>query len=249
MQRFRNRMFLLCVAAAAVAPGISSLEAVAQTNTCNGFVSIAYPPSNSIANERVRIGVSAGQINGGSKLRVNSLTFYLDCRNKGCSNNFFQNCNVDSDCNPGKTCKALGTTCADDGNVVNYVGNITTNCGVTWTATFPNGSNQVVFNASPQLQIPANSPGCSLEFDVTKVASQSNDTTPNQVEQVAGYVNATCDNGSTSSNMQAGFLNVSSQGVLDEQPAPAMAEVGLIATGIGLSLIGGRRLRRRSSNR
>lgn len=78
---------------------------------------------------------------------------------------------------------------------------ITTNCGVSWNSNVAGGSsgiNQLIFTASPHLDIPANTPTlpgfCFVRFDV-KVLGLSTDKTPNETEELVGYDVAQCDNG------------------------------------------------------
>jgi hypothetical protein len=154
--------------------------------TCNVQVILGYtnlPPVNIQGSiDRVRIRLGAGPIAGGTKLTVDQVTFDLDCRDD-----------------------SPAGTCVDDGAVAGYANNITSDCGVTWTAN-PVG-NTVTFTASPPLDIPASQIACTLEFDIEKLASSSNDGTPTVIEQRA-TLTGTCDNGKSGSNTSTGSVTV-----------------------------------------
>src|SRR5207249_7078556 len=106
-----------------------------------------------------------------------------------------------------------------EGATVEYEGDstITTDCGVTWSTghALSSSPNEVVFTPSSPLNIPANRaipPGfCTVEFDV-KVLTQSIDNTPEQIEEVTGYLasqaDASCDNNLTLSGQQASSIPV-----------------------------------------
>jgi hypothetical protein len=117
----------------------------------------------------------------------------------------------DLDCDSGSP---LGLGCADDGPVVQYLGDgtIATDC----PATFATGHgvdvlpNQVVFTADVPFDVVAAQPEfCTLSFDV-RVVSRSSDPTPDLIQQVAGYSAAgedvACDNGLESAGSQAGSV-------------------------------------------
>src|SRR5207302_11292904 len=167
------RLGLLALAVAAAAPGVARA-----VNTCNGLITIDYVtgPNFVIPGDvvRVRLTLGTGSIQGGTKLTVNRVRFDLDC-----NSNF-----------------TLGIPCTDEGAIVEYEGDptITTTCaGVTWSSghLVSSSPNEVVFTPSTPVMIPAGQsipPGfCALEFDV-KVLSQSVDSTPDQIEEVTGYL-------------------------------------------------------------
>ncbi|HYD47747.1 MAG TPA: hypothetical protein VEB21_05340, partial [Terriglobales bacterium] len=150
---------VLLLAAAVVAAPFS----VHAQNTCNASLEIAYvnvPDFNTIGSiDRVQVRIGAGSIQGGTQLTIERIAFGLDCRNKGCSNNFNADCNVDADCGGGNQCLSLLPTCIDDGNVAGYISDatITTTCGVVWTSD-TSVANRVVFSASAPIVIPAGTP-------------------------------------------------------------------------------------------
>src|SRR5262245_59040278 len=168
-------------------------------NTCNGLLTIDYVggPDFAIPGDiiRVRLTLGSGSIQGGTKLNINRLRFDLDC-----------NANF-----------ALGLPCTDETMKVEYEGDgtITTTCGVVWSTghAVSANPNEVVFTPNTAVMIPPNQaipPGfCNLEFDV-KVLAQSTDSTPNQIEEVTGYLaannDATCDNGLASSATQSSSI-------------------------------------------
>ncbi len=102
---------------------------------------------------RVQIQLGSGIIQGGTQVTINRVRFELDCT-------------------------ALGVPCPDAGNLISYVGNITSTCSVPvllgggsvlWTANSAGGTlpNEVVFTATPGLVVPANTPFlCDLQFDL-----------------------------------------------------------------------------------
>ena len=178
--------------------GAPSIAVAART--CNGLLTIDYVAGPNFPRPgdvvRVRLTLGTGSIQGGTKLTVNRLRFDLDC-----NSNF-----------------TLGIPCTDEGAIVEYEGDptITTTCaGVTWSSghAVSSSPNEVVFTPSTPVMIPAGQsipPGfCALEFDV-KVLSQSVDSTPDQIEEVTGYLasqsDASCDNGLTSSGQQSASL-------------------------------------------
>jgi len=166
--------------------------------TCEIFQKLSYP---SVPNRlsvgtilRPHISLSTGHNLGAAASRVDHLRFNLDCDNS-----------------------SLGLQCADDGPIVSYQGDITTDCGVTWSASHARGDvlpNQVFFTPSSTVVIPPGTPEfCSLEFNV-RVESRSNDGTPDEIEQVCG-LNATtgdasCDAEETSASddAEAGVLGL-----------------------------------------
>jgi len=123
-------------------------------DTCNGFINIDYvgtPPLNNIGDTvDVKITFGTGNIQSGTKLTITSFQHNLDC-----NSNF-----------------ALTPPCHDEGAIIAYEGDAsiddpTVNAnpcpGVTWTTNVPGGGfaiNQVIFTASPALDIPANVPTC-----------------------------------------------------------------------------------------
>src|SRR3989449_8290283 len=185
---------LLVVAVSAAAPGVARA-----VNTCNGLITIDYVagPDFVLPGDvvRVKLTLGTGSIKGGTKLNVNRLRFDLDC-----NDNF-----------------TLGLPCTDEGMIVEYEGDttITTNCGVTWTTghAVSASPNEVVFTPNSPVMIPANQtipPGfCSVEFDV-KVLTRSVDNSPNEIQQVTGYLvtqdDARCDNNLTSTGQQSSSI-------------------------------------------
>ena len=185
---------LLAIAVSAGAPGVARA-----VNTCNGLITIDYVggPDFALPGDvvRVKLTLGTGSIQGGTKLNVNRLRFDLDC-----DSNF-----------------TLGIPCTDEGMIVEYEGDgtITTTCGVTWTTGHAVSAtpNEVVFTPSSPVMIPANQtipPGfCALEFDV-KVLARSTDSTPNEIEEVTGYLasqnDARCDNNLTSTGQQSSSI-------------------------------------------
>src|SRR5947199_2498355 len=185
---------LLAIAVSAAAPGVAHA-----VNTCNGLITIDYVagPDFALPGDvvRVKLTLGTGSIQGGTKLNVNRLRFDLDC-----NSNF-----------------TLGIPCTDEGMIVEYEGDstITSTCGVTWTTghAVSDTPNEVVFTPSSPVMIPANQtipPGfCALEFDV-KVLARSTDGTPNEIEEVTGYLaaqnDARCDNNLTSTWQQSSSI-------------------------------------------
>jgi len=188
------RLGLLAIAVSAAAPRVAHA-----VNTCNGLITIDYVggPDFALPGDvvRVKLTLGTGSIQGGTKLNVNRLRFDLDC-----DSNF-----------------TLGIPCTDEGMIAEYEGDgtITTTCGVTWTTGHAASAtpNEVVFTPSSPVMIPANQtipPGfCSLEFDV-KVLARSTDSTPNEIEEVTGYLasqnDARCDNNLTSTGQQSSSI-------------------------------------------
>jgi len=245
------RMRSLIVAAGLV---LGTVGAAQGQNTCNGLLAIDYvsvqSPNTTGSIDRVRLSIGAGAIGGGNRLDVSRLFFNLDCKARVCSNATTNSCSTDSDC-PGGTCLAILPACIDDGAVAGYVGNVTTTCpGITWTANSSGGAvpNKVTLTANAAVLIPESTfPHCVVEFDFIKLADQSNDSTPNTIEQVAGFDMAACNNGLAASSAISGAVGVA--GVPDISvpvPAPTTSAVGAVLIALGLGTIGHRRLRRRS---
>jgi hypothetical protein len=154
-------------------------------DTCNGFINIDYVGAPAVSNigdvVRMKITLGTGSIQGGTKLTIDSFQLNLDC-----------NANF-----------PLVPPCTDEGAIIEYEGDafphLTTDCPVTWSTGHPASANpnQVVFTATPALEIPAGvatPPGfCSIEFDV-KVLSPDTDG-DGAIEQLVGYDVAECDNG------------------------------------------------------
>jgi hypothetical protein len=144
---------------------------------------------------RVRLALGAGPINGGTQVTINKIRFDMDC-------------NADD---------PLGIGCTDEGDIVEYLGDatITTTCVGIAFATDPAHSagpdpNQLEFVATPTFTIPANTADfCAIEFDV-RILSQSVDSTPARIEQVAGFDanenDAECDNDLMSGVSQSAFI-------------------------------------------
>ena len=173
----RVRKVVIGLALAALLPGGAWAD-----DTCNGFINIDYvgaPPVTNIGDTvRMKISFGTGSILGGSKLNIQSFQLNLDC-----------NANF-----------PLTPPCTDEGAIVQFEDNITTNCPVAVSslhAISPN-PNQVIFNfAGTGLDIPANTPTlpglCSVEFDVRVLAADTDGS--GKIEQLVGYDIATCDNG------------------------------------------------------
>jgi hypothetical protein len=152
-------------------------------DTCNGFVNIDYvgaPPVTNIGDTvRIKVSLGTGTIAGGTKLTINSLQ-----HNQDCNANF-----------------PLTPPCTDEGAIIQYEGDgtITSDCPVVWSTghAVSANPNEVIFSATPALDIPANVPTlpgfCSLEFDV-RVLGPSIDGS-GKIEQLVGYDIAACDNG------------------------------------------------------
>jgi len=227
-----------------------SAGSVAAQNTCNGLLSIDYTtvqqPNVVGSIDRVNLTIGVGTINGGTTLNVSQIAFWLDCKNRVCSNNVNVGCAVDGDC-PGGTCNSILPTCIDDGAVAGFAGNITTTCaGVTWTANSMGGAtpNMVVLSANVPVAIPAgNTAFCEIEFDFEKLAGASNDSTPMTIEQVAGFESAMCNNGLAAEGALSGSVDIDTPQP-DTVPAPATALGTLLVLAAGLGTLGARRLRR-----
>src|SRR5262249_22674681 len=150
--------------------------------TCNGFITIDYvnaPPVTNIGDTvRVKVHFGTGDIQGGTKLTIQSFQFDLDC-----------NANF-----------PLTPPCTDEGAIVQFEDNITSTCPVAVTsghAVSPN-PNAVIFSfAAPGLDIPADKPSdpglCSVEFDVRVLGPDIDGS--GKIEQLVGYDIAKCDNG------------------------------------------------------
>ena len=167
---------------------IPRAEAAMTVEVCDGYVEFIYAnPQNyhSLGDTvRPRLLLGAGLIQGGTHLAVNRVRFELDCQ-------------------------VSGVPCPDGGNLMSYVGNISSTCSTTWTADSAGGTlpNEIVFTASPPVLIPPSSyQFCELQFDVRVNAV---DVTPT-ITEAAGFVvpanDAVCDTpgllavGSTSVN-------------------------------------------------
>src|SRR5438445_9264011 len=190
---------LSALAVLSIVAGAPSIAVAART--CNGLLTIDYVggPNFALPGDvvRVRLTLGTGSIDGGTELIVNRLRFDLDC-----DANF-----------------TLGIPCTNEGAIVEYEGDstITTDCGVTWSTgdAVSSSPNDVVFTPSSQVNIPAGRaipPGfCTVEFDV-KVLTQSIDNTPEQIEEVTGYLasqdDASCDNNLKSSAQQSSSISV-----------------------------------------
>src|SRR5438094_840230 len=132
----------------------------------------------------------------------------------------------DLDCVANSGGNGTNSLCMDQGDVVEYMGDttISTDCpGVTWTSSQPLGgvgANEVAFTPSAAIVIPQScapsqqSPppacgGCKVEFGVRVVHQEpaGSDTTPQLVEEAAGYIqgqgDAVCNEGLTGS-LQSG---------------------------------------------
>ncbi len=154
--------------------------AVSANDTCNGFINIDYvgaPPVTNIGDiVRVRVSLGTGSIQGGTKLTVDSMRFFLDC-----------NANF-----------PLTPPCTDEGGLVQFEGNVTTTCpGISSAHPISPDPNEVIFTAVPPLDIPANVPTlpgfCAFEFDVRVLAPSIDGS--GKIEELIGYDIAACDNG------------------------------------------------------
>jgi parallel beta-helix repeat protein len=194
--------FLLTMASTFLCTGLPAPARAA--NTCNSFISFDYPTAGNFTlpgeTLRVRLTLSAGQIQGGTLIDISRLRFDLDC-NSG---------------------SPLALGCTDEGAIVEYMGDSTITESSTCvdkdiqpvsfstghaTATSP---NQVVFTPSKPIRLfAATGDACFIEFDV-RVLTRSVDPTPAEIEQVAGFDvgqnDATCDNGLMSSGSQSGSI-------------------------------------------
>ena len=145
----------ICVSSLFVASVLAALIAAPRvaiglpSDSCNARSDLVYVnPQNyyKIGDiVRVEILLGTGAIRGGTHLTVNRVRFELDCTD-------------------------FGVPCPDAGNLISYVGNISTTCeGTTWTPNSTGGPapNEVVFSASPGVVIPAQQdPYCNLQFDI-----------------------------------------------------------------------------------
>jgi cysteine-rich repeat protein len=150
---------------------------------CNGFVQINYvvEPEPAFPGDllRVQMVLFSGTIDDGENpvLIIDRVRFSLDC-------------SVDA---------ALGLPCTDDGNVVSYLGNITSSGCLdadSSPGSFTDNSapgnvtpNELVFTPSAPIVMAQDTPlngGCFLEFDV-RVMSYSNDSSPSEIEEVGGF--------------------------------------------------------------
>jgi len=213
-----------------------ALAAPVQAQVCNGFISIGQQvqtPNVVGSVDTIRLTITSGAITGGTpsnQIAFEHLFFDLDCTLASL---------------PG---------CTDDGGVIRYQGDstISSNCsGVSWSSNFGNTPgttpNEVQFTASPAAVLNANdATGCYLEFQIRK-ESASNDSTPNVIEQRAGFADAECTNGGTSSGTQTAALPFG--GTSDEdgrKEAPVLGNIGLIGLLLGLGAVGMLGMRRRS---
>jgi hypothetical protein len=194
MERTCRRLLPVAAAFAVILAATSPARA---QSTCNAFISIAYVsgPAFAVQNDivRIRLTLGSGPIQGGTKGSINRVRFDLDCSADG----------------------PLGTGCTDDGAVIEYRGDptITTTCGVGFTTghAVSTAPNQAVFTPTAPIEIPANTPAfCVLEFDVRVAAGVSGDSTPQDIEQVGGFLSATgdarCDNNLSSSGSQSASI-------------------------------------------
>jgi len=139
--------------------------------TCHGALDISYPdaPASSEVGDLVRVQIKLGarEIRGGTSLSINRVRFNLDCNGVN-----------------------LGINCPDDGAVVSYQGDLTTDCGVVMSTSHNTGDtlpNQVVFTPGSPIVIPAGVASfCSLDF-LVRIESLSSDATPSMIEQVGGF--------------------------------------------------------------
>jgi hypothetical protein len=172
----------------AVAAMTALLPATArgQADTCNGLVTIDYisGPNFAVVGDtlRVQLNLGTGSITGGTHVTIQKLRFDLDC-----NDNF-----------------PLSLPCTDEGLMVEYEGDGTITSTCPGVLSFTSGHavggapNEVVFTPNTPIVIPANqSVGyCHIEFNVKVINAPSVDSTPNFIEEVAGYTpqDAMCDN-------------------------------------------------------
>ena len=160
--------------------------------TCNGFVALDYPnePVVHLLDDVVDVNISfgTGSILGGTRLRLSSFQFDLDC------NSIFP----------------LTPPCTDDGPLISYQGDssITTTCmGIRFTSNNQGGGilpNRLVFTATPPLDVPADEPAfCSMTFQV-KIMAPSPDP-DGTIHELVDYGQAFCDSGAGVGLNSAGF--------------------------------------------
>ena len=93
--------------------------------------------------------------------------------------------NLDCDSNA-----ALDINCLDEGEIVSYQGNLSSDCPTGFTASHGVGDtlpNQVVFTPGSPILVPADDDDfCTLEFDV-QIEALSVDASPGAIEQVSGF--------------------------------------------------------------
>src|SRR5437867_11119870 len=142
-QRMSPGVVAIAAAAAALVAAVPRVS-YAAPSTCNAALQIAYvsgPNNPNIGDtERVQLTLGAGTIQNGTTFTLNRVRFDLDCTNTSTGQ----------------------VPCTDDGLVIGYNGDttISTTCGgVTWASGHAtSGSpNEVVFDASPDIVIPAGS--------------------------------------------------------------------------------------------
>jgi hypothetical protein len=206
-----------------------------RAQVCNGFITIGQTvetPNVVGSVDTIRLTFKTGAITGQApnQLTITHVFFDLDCTQSSL---------------PG---------CTNDGNVIRYQGDstISSNCsGPSWSSNYGNTPgttpNEVVFTASPALVLNASDgTGCYLEFKIRK-ESGSNDSTPNIIEQRAGYQDAECSNGLTSSGTQTSGLPFGNNTGKDGEKAPVLGSVGMIALLLGLGAVGVLGVRRQYS--
>jgi hypothetical protein len=193
---FRSGLAVLC--ALGVVVGHAAVSRA--DDVCNGQIDFQYPvPPNPPSGTHnvgdtvtVLLDLGAGTITGGpmNVLQVTSLRFDLACK-------------VPPLPTPG---------CTNEGPVMMYTANsFTSNCpGITWTDS-GTSTTDVIFTASPTLDIPALTPTppgeCFLQFTETVLAPSTN--AAGFIEQVVSYDQAQCDNGLLDSGgFQTGEVNV-----------------------------------------
>ena len=176
---------------ALVVLGLIAPRGLQAQTTCNGTIEISYVSTDSPnvvgSVDRVRLRFGAGGISGGTTLTLSNVFFDLDC-------------------------KAGMAGCVDEGAVVSYKGDstITTTCAnVSFSSNNPMGgagTNEIVFTANPSIDIPANTfPYCEIQFDI-QILSLSTDSTPNSIEERAGFATASCNNSGTASQIGTGSV-------------------------------------------
>lgn len=161
----RNLIAALALAGAAALPGV--VQAQGEIEACGGSLTNAFiaptPPSPRFIGETLRVRATVNNTVA-DPWRVDLFEHKLDCANAG---NFF--------------------VCADEGEVMNFVGNVSTNCQdagdnpVTWAAV-PAG-NLVTFTPSNPVVLDAvggSQTSCVIDFDI-QIASLSTDASPGTI--------------------------------------------------------------------
>ena len=189
-------LLVLAVTGSLCVPAIAAPEA----NTCNGESELGYPlaPNFNEVGDIVHVVLTlgAGGIQGGTTLSINRVRFNLDCDSTA----------------------ALDINCLDEGEIISYQGNLSSDCPTGFTASHGDGDtlpNQVVFTPGSPILVPADDDDfCTLEFDVQIETVPTADSSPGAIEQVSGFDSSqgdgVCD---TVPALAAGNTNSGSLGV------------------------------------